>query len=180
MNLFLITTLNGLAVLLLGVALLWNHEKVEQGLKAFPRSQPATWILLFVATAWFLFHISRLGEADYGNFKQYIALGFFALAVLSLFFTPDFLGIRALAALFLLVADVNLKAAFMQWHLPQRLLLVAYTYVLIALAIYLAVSPFRARDAIQWLYASRARVRITGGVLVALGLALGGIAISMA
>jgi len=135
--------------------------------------------LLFVATAWFLFHISRLGEADYGNFKQYIAMGFFALAVLSLFFTPDFLGIRALAAIFLLVADVNLKAAFMQWQFPQRLLLVSYTYILIVLALYLAISPFRVRDALQWLYHAPKRVRFTGGLLAFLGLALCGVGVTM-
>ena len=179
MNLALISLLNGLALVLLGVALLRNHPGIENKLKAFRRSQPATWILLFIATAWFLFHISRLGEADYGNFKQYIALGFFALAVLSLFFTPDFLGIRALAAIFLLVADVNLKAAFMQWQFPQRLLLVSYTYSLIVVALYLAISPFRARDALDWLYDIPKRARITGGLLTFLGLAIGGVGMTM-
>lgn len=179
MNLLIISLLNGLLLAALGIALLSGRPGVEHALKAFPRSQTATYILVALATAWFLFHISRLGEADYGNFKQYIGLGFFAIAVLGVLYVPDFLGVRALAALFLLVADLNLRTAYMQWEVPQRLVLVTWTYVLIVLALYLAISPFRVRDALHWLYDKTARPKIFGIGLSGFGLLLALIGFTM-
>ncbi len=180
MNLLIISLLNGLFLTALGVALLSGRPPVERALKAFPRSQPATYLLVALATVWFLFHISRLGEADYGNFKQYIGLGFFAIAVLGVLYVPDFLGVRALAALFLLVADLNLRTAYMRWEVPQRLVLVTWTYFLIILALYLAISPFRVRDTLHWLYRKATRPKMLGAALTAFGLLLAFIGFTMA
>lgn len=178
MSLFLITLLNGLFLLALGAVFLWNGPGVEKTARALPRSKPATWILMGAGTAWFLYHVTNFGEADYGNFKQYLFIAFFAIAALSFFWTPDFLAVRGLSILMLLVANENLDAAFMRWEDPQRLVFVAYTYVMIVLAMYLAISPFRVRDFLEWAYAKAGRIKATGAGLLALGLALAAIALT--
>jgi len=179
MDLILITLLNGLVVLALGVAFAWSNPRIVSLLTAFPRSRSATLVVMGLATVWFLFHVSRLGEADYGNYRHYIGLGFFTLAILAYFFTPDFLVIRGTCVLLLLTAKENLDAAYMEWEHPQRLFLVTFTYLVIFLALYLAVSPFRVRDFLNWAFDKSSRAQVFGAVLALIGAALVGTAVSM-
>ena len=172
MSLFLITLLNGVALAVRGACFLWSPAKFVEAIQAFPRSKRATYLLMGLGSAWFLYHVTQLGEADYGNFKSYLFAGFLAVALLSFYWVPDFLAVRGLCILLLLLAKVHLDAAFMQWDLPQRLVFVAYTYVLIFLALYLAVSPFRVRQFLRWAYRRIPRARAFGAALGGAGIVL--------
>lgn len=178
MNLPLITLLNGAFFVGLGICFFWRPPTVEMALKQAPRSPTVTWVLSVVATAWFLLHISQLGEADYGNYRHYLLMGFFGLAVASAWVAPDFLAVRAGCVLLLLVANENLGAAYMQWDYPQRLVLVVVSYAAILLALYLAISPFRVRDFLQWVFGGVYRSRFTGAATAAVGLLLAGVSMS--
>ncbi len=173
MSLFIITLLNALSLIALGAAFIWGGAKWEGLAKAFPRSKVATLVTLGLGTAGFLYHITQLGEADYGNYKQYLLIGFTAVAVLSYFWVPDFLSVRGLTVIGLLLAKVNLDAAYMLWDIPQRLFLVSFSYLLIFLCLYLAVSPFRVRDFLNWAYQKAARPKAFGSALSVIGILLG-------
>jgi hypothetical protein len=62
---------------------------------------------------------------------------------------------------------------------PPHLVLNALAYLMIILALWLAVSPFRVRDFFQWLFARPNRPRFVGAVISAYGLVLLGTALSM-
>jgi hypothetical protein len=69
-----------------------------------------------------------------------------------------------------------LDAAYMEWNYPQRLVLVSFVYVCIALAIWLGALPYRLRDFFEWLFRTSGRPRAVGCALLGCGVLLGAIA----
>lgn len=172
MSLFLATLIPGLLLLSTGALLLWNAPVVGATAKSFPRSRRAAWVLFGAGTAWFLYIVTRLTEADFGTYKLVLFVLFAAIAILSFKLVPDFLAVRGLAVLVLLAAGSFLSAAFMQWDFPQRLLMVAFVYVAIIAALFLAGYPYRMRDFLEWLFARPSRVRAAGALCAGYGLLL--------
>jgi len=173
MSLFLATLLPGLFLALLGGVLLWNDSRVGSTAKALPRSRRCAWLFFGASAGWFMIRLSHVGESDLIFFQQPlpVMLGFGALAVLAFIYTPDFLAVRGLCVLTLLAAEPLLRAAYMEWSHPQRLLMVTAVYIGLALALYLAAAPYRLRDFFEWLFAKAGRARGLGALLLVYGLA---------
>jgi hypothetical protein len=171
MSLFLATLLPGLLLAALGGFLCWPGA--GPAAKALPRSQQAAWALFGLGALWFMWRLSRAGEADLIFFQAPapVMIAFGVLAVLAFIYTPDFLAVRGLAVLILLGAEPLLNAAYMEWEHPQRLLMVTAVYAALAAALYLAAYPYRLRDWFDWLFRTAARPRIVGGVILVYGLA---------
>jgi hypothetical protein len=171
MSLFLATLIPGLLLALGGAFLFWPGAAPVA--KALPRSQVASWALFGLGALWFMWRLSRTGESDLIFFQTPapVMIGFGALAVLAFIFTPDFLAVRGLSVLVLLGAEPLLRAAYMEWSHPQRLLMVTAVYLGLTAALYLAAYPFRLRDFFDWLFRSPGRPKLLGAVLLAYGLA---------
>lgn len=176
MTLFLATLLVGLLLLALGGALAADTSLVRSALRGFPRSTAAAYVLFGTAAAWFLFRVSHLSEADFGQFRTQLFLGFAAVAVLSFFYVSEFLAVRGLASLVLLTASPLLDTAFTRYDIHQRLFMVSFVYIALTLAIYLGAAPYRLRDMIEWLQRVPGRARWVGALLAAYGLLLTGVA----
>lgn len=168
MTLFTATLLTGLLLLAAGLVVALGGKGTERALRAFPRSETAARVLVGVAGAWFLWHVYHLSEADFGRFRWFWMAGFGTLLLLAFRHAPDFLAVRGAAALGLLAALELLRAAYMQ-EPGQRLLLVGTVYAGIFLALWLAVSPFRMRDGLAWVYDARARATVAGFATAAWG-----------
>jgi hypothetical protein len=124
-----------------------------------------------IASAWFLYKVLNLGPADFGQYRHLLFVVFLVTALGSFYYVPDFLAVRGLAALVLLVAAELLGAAFLEP--PQsRLFLVSFVYLAIVAALYLGASPYRLRDFLDWLYRKDVRPRVFGGIFAAYGAVL--------
>jgi hypothetical protein len=172
MSLFFTTLSTGLALFTLGLALLSNHSIIVSSLKGFPRSTTATVMLFGTAAIWFLFRVWNLSMADFGEFRGLLFVLFALVALLSFIYVPDFLAVRGLASLMLLVASPLLDSAYMRYELPQRLALVSPVYLFIVLSLWLGAQPYRMRDFLEWLYRGNSRARVIGGIASVYGLAL--------
>mgnify|MGYP006090287029 FL=1 len=173
MTLFQATLATALVLLATGGHLLWHGARTEQQLKAFPRSKTAAYILMGSAASWFLYLVLQLGPSDFGQYRTQLFGIFLVTAIGSFYYAPDFLAVRGLAGLTLLISGVLLDAAYMQ--VPQsRLFLVSFVYLCIVLAIILGAAPYKLRDFFDWLYRKPQRSRLLGlsialyGVLLAL------------
>ena len=82
------------------------------------------------------FKILNLYPADFGAYKHILLSIFLAITFASFYLVPDFLGVRALAGLALLIASLLLDAAYMQ-DPASRLFLVSFVYLVILLALIL-------------------------------------------
>ena len=172
MTLFTATLITALALLLSGGILLWNREQVSSIARGLPRSRRFTILIFGIGTVWFLWKIAHLGEADFGNYRTLLLIIFAAIALLSYFFVPDFLAIRGVCVVALLASGELLDAAFSLYDIPTRLFLVVFAYLMICVAIYLAVVPYRARDFLQWLFKTPGRPKLIGGLIAFYGLIL--------
>lgn len=173
MSLFLATLLPGLFLALLGVLLLINSPAISSTAKAIPRSQRAAYLFFGLGAVWFIWRVSQLGESDliFAKSPTPLILGFAVLAALSFIYVRDFLAVRGLSILMLLAGEPLLTAAYMEYHHPQRLLMVTAVYIGLSLALYLGAAPYRLRDIFDWLFRVPSRPRLVGGILFAYGLA---------
>lgn len=178
MSLFWATLLSGLVLIAAGGSYFLKGPSLKSWSIAWPRSKQAALVLFGPATLWFLWLILNLSQADFGDYKNLLLLGFGGVAIGSFFVVRDFLAARGLAVLMLLAARPLLDAAYMQFQHPQRLLLVIAVYIGIVLALWVGASPFRMRDFYTWLYAKPQRARMVGGIVAIYGIILAVTALS--
>lgn len=176
MTLYQATLFTGLFLIAFGAHFLVHGIRTAERAQAFPRSRLAAYALMGTATAWFLYHVTQLGPADFGQYKHLLFALFLTVAVGAFFVVPDFLAVRGLAALILLLAGVLLDAGFMQ--APKSIPLNIFVYFAIVIAIVLGATPYKLRDFFEWLYRKDIRPRVFGGVFAAYGVLLLAVAFS--
>ena len=146
----------GLFLILSHLPALFGASSVQRHLKQFPRSTPAGAVLFTAAAGWFfwLLYSTDLGEFSSmrGKFLMFTGVAY----VLTLRFGMEFLSVRALGMLLLLVAEPLLESA---WLRPEtgRLWLVALVYLWIVCGLFFIGTPYILRDLISWASGSALR-----------------------
>lgn len=177
-TLFTFTLLTAIVLAAAGLPLLVAARGLEQRLRELPRNLPLGVFTMLLGGGWFLWKISQLGQADFGDYKVLLFILFAATLVGSLLYVRDFLAVRGLAILVLLSANVGLKTAFGEYDIPQRIPLVLVLYIAIVLAIWAGIAPYVGRDWLAWLYKDQKRVKILGGLLTGTGALLAVLALT--
>lgn len=172
MSLFLATLLTAVVVFFVALPFIAGGQGAQRVASGWMRSMVAAVILFGGAAVWFLWHISQLGPADFGQYKQWLLILFGVAGIGAFYYIPDFLAVRGLAALVLLSARALLDIAYMQYDQPQRLVLVTFVYVAIIAALYFGTVPYRLRDLFNWLWAKPCRARALGAVLALWAIAM--------
>ncbi|MBC8326920.1 MAG: hypothetical protein H8E27_14970 [Verrucomicrobia subdivision 3 bacterium] len=125
----------------------------------FPRNETAGWTLMLAGMAWFLWVLSDETLADFEKFRTHFQVFIVATGVGSCFFLKDFLAVRGLAVVFLMLAKLIVDAA--RWHPSDwRLVLVVLAYALVVKAMWFTVAPWRMRDIIDWATVSERRFKM--------------------
>lgn len=174
-SLFSFTLLTGLLLLALGALFIRGGAGWQRALERFPRSELAAYLTMGLGGAWFLYKVWNLAPADelFGPSTRLVLFAVFGITWAGSFFVvKDFLAVRGLSVLVLLLAATGLETAYMRFEVPSRLFLVSLIYALVVLAIYLGVSPFRWRDFVGWLFRRPTRPRVLGTLLAGYGLLL--------
>jgi hypothetical protein len=168
MKLSLLSILLGVGMGLPQVYGLANPAGLAAAVKKFPRNLPVGIALMLLATAWFLWIVNAEPIADFSAYKPAMLAGFAAVGVLSCFFVQDFLAVRGLAVLLLLLAKLMVDTG--RPHLGQSpfvLVIQAWAYVFVVLGIWFTIAPWRLRDILAWATATEARTRLLCGVRLA-------------
>ncbi len=176
-NLEFVQVAVGIALLLSHIWALLKGDSLATPLQKFPRSKGWGFILLTVAAAWSLWLMCTM---DLGEFtpKRPILIGIIPVAyLLTLFFVEEFLAVRALGMVALLVACVVLDAAFLNDD-PFRFPLVVLAYAWIVSALFMVGKPYLLRDGIGWLTEKAGRLKLAALSGIAYGLLLIGIALA--
>lgn len=142
-----------------------NPEGYAGALRKFPRSVQWGYALMTVATAWFLYNVSQESIADFAAYKKHMMIAFGAIGVGACIFLKDFLAVRGLAVVLLLLAKLMVDTG--RPHLeesPWVLANQALAYVLVIMGIWLTISPWRLRDWIQWNTAEDQRMKVGAAV----------------
>jgi len=167
--------LSTLAILLgLGLGLpqlygLMKPAKFREAVRKFPRSEPWGYALMLLGTAWFLWNLDQENISDFAAYKKALLIGFAAVGVATCIYVRDFLAVRGLAVVFLLLAKLMVDTA--RWEDTEwRLVIVTWAYVLVIAGMWFTVSPWRLRDLLNWGTATDQRVRLGCGLRLAFGL----------
>jgi len=148
-----------------------NPPGFAASLRKFPRSLPWGYALMLLGTAWFLWNLSQESIADFASYKNVLLAGFAAVGIGACIFVQDFLAVRGLAAVLLLLAKLMVDTG--RPHLGESawvLLIQAWAYVLVLVGMWLTISPWRLRNVLEWATANEKRIKIGCGIRLAFGL----------
>jgi len=154
-----------LALILAHVWALKNTAKTQAFLKAFPRTYKWGVILLTIDFLWGEFALANMDMGEFytmrDKFMFIVAGGYVAVLI----YVKEFLAVRALGSLMLLVAGPVLTAAFLQPPV-SRLLLPIIAYVWIIVGMFFIGMPFLMRDWVNALLAKPQRwnLAVYGGI----------------
>jgi hypothetical protein len=137
--------------------------------RKFPRYTPIGYVLMLLATFWFVSYVQRENIADFEGMKPYLSGLFLIVGIGSCIFVKDFLPVRGLAVLMLLVAKLMVDTA--RWEeTTWRLVISIWAYVFVVVGVWFTVSPWRMRDLIQWGTSTESRTRMLSAIRLAFGL----------
>ena len=165
MRLSILSILLGVGMGLPQVYGLARPTKLADAVKKFPRNFAAGVVLMLLGTGWFIWNVNNEPIADFSVFKPYMIAGFAAVGVLSCIFIQDFLAVRGLAVVLLLLGKLMVDTG--RPHLgesPFVLVIQTWAYVLIIAGIWFTITPWRLRDLLSFATANETRVRIGSAV----------------
>lgn len=166
-----LAVLLGLAVA--AVSLYGVLQPVSFGAAArkFPRFTPVGYPLMFLATGWFLYNLSIESVSDFTSFKPLLYLLFAGVGIGACIFVKDFLPVRGLAVVLLLLAKLMVDTGRPHLgHTPWVLIWQTWAYAMALGGMWFTISPWRLRDLINWATATEQRTRTVNGVRVVFGL----------
>ncbi len=156
----------------LGLPQIWGLLKPASfgsALRGFPRSEKWGYPLMLLATAWFVWNLKQENISDFAAWKPLMLVGFAAIGVLTCIFVRDFLPVRGLAILLLLLAKVVLD--LQRWAgTDWKNVVTVLAYIWVLAGVVLTISPWWLRDWIHWMTVNETRVRIGCGLRLVLAL----------
>src|ERR1044071_2345223 len=167
-----LSTLSILLGLGLGVPQLFGlmrPTRFREAVRRFPRSEAWGYALMMLGTVWFLWNLNQENISDFAAYKKAMLIGFGAVGVCACIFVRDFLAVRGLAIVFLLLAKLMVDTA--RWEETEwRLVIVTWAYLMVVGGMWFTISPWRLRDFLTWGTATDNRIRIGCGMRLAFGL----------
>ena len=179
MLVFKLSTLTILLGLGLGLPQIYgfvNPTGFAAAVRRFPRSLPWGYVLMLLGTAWFVYNLSQESISDFAAYKNILFAAFAAVGIGSCIYVQDFLAVRGLAVVFLLLAKLMVDTG--RPHLAESslvLIIQTWAYVLVILGIWLTVSPWRLRDFLNWATANEKRIKVGCSIRLAFGLFVAGL-----
>lgn len=153
---------------------------VQGWLKRFPRNQQAGQIIMAIGMAWFWLLIApdnmgklsalQMDLGEFNNIKPMLRLIVPAALVAVCISIRDFLAVRALGVLGLMVAAPLLEGAFLK-DPTSRLLIPIFAYALLTKSLFWVGMPYLFRDAVTWVTASETRWKMAAFAGLAYGIA---------
>lgn len=158
----------GLIVAVANLFALLQPTKFADLARKFPRSVPIGTVLTLAGTAWFVWNVSQESLADFESLKNFLYILFIAVGLGTCLFVQDFLAVRGLAVVMLLLGRLMVDSE--RWAPSEwRLVIAVWAYVMVVAGMWFTISPWRLRDMIQWATANEKRIRITSAARLAFG-----------
>src|SRR5687768_7729834 len=159
----------GMIVVALNLFGLLKPKAFAEAARKFPRYTPAGYVLTLLGTAWFLYYVSQESVSDFAAMKKFFYLLFGGVGIATCIFVRDFLPVRGLAVVLLLLAKLMTDAA--RWSSSNwSLVISAWAYGMVLAGMWFTVSPWRLRDLVNWSVATESRTRLLSGVRFGFGL----------
>ena len=143
-------------------------------LRKFPRSVWPGIVFLTIALVWCSIIVTQAREDGMAVPKNVVYLFLAAVYIGLIVLKFDFLAVRGIAILLLMIAKVVVDSAN-QLDTPWRLVMTVIAYIWAIAGMWFTVSPYRMRDLIEWATATDARLRTLSAIGCVFGLFLVGL-----
>jgi hypothetical protein len=146
-------------------------KQFGEAAKKFPRHLPTGIVLMLLGTAWFVWNVHVEPIADFKPIKPYLMAAFAAVGVGACFVVQDYLAVRGLAVVMLLVAKLMVDSG--RPHLgetPWVYVIQVWAYVLAVAGIWFTLWPWRLRDLLNWATANENRIKFGSALRLAFAL----------
>ena len=169
-----------LAALTVGPAVygLMNPGSLAEFARGLARNVTAGYILIAVGTVWFIVILEGETLADFEAYKFKMQVFFALLGVGACIYLKDFLAVRGMAVVLLLLAKLTIETARYA-DTSWRLVLIVMAYIWIVSGMVFTVSPWRFRDAMDWKFSDEDRTRKMCVVRLLMGLLLLGLGLTV-
>ena len=158
----------GALVVALNVFGVIQPARFAVAVRKFPRSVPIGYALTLGGTVWFMWNVAHESLADFESLKPFLFTLFIAVGLGTCIFVRDFLAVRGLSVLLLLLAKLMVDTE--RWaNTEWRLVIGAWAYVLVLAGIWFTISPWRLRDILDWNAANPGRMRLGSAARCAFG-----------
>ena len=161
----------GLVLIAVHVLALVKVKPVQAWLKTLPRNEIAGMIILAIDFAWCFLIWSEMDLGEFFKFEKTVqmvlVIGFLAVG----YYVREFLAVRAIGLLLILMACPVLDAAMLQPPV-SRLLVVLLAYVWVIKGMFYVGMPFLMRDGIDWVTEKPSRWKMSAMAGMAYGVAV--------
>ncbi|MGO8837003.1 MAG: hypothetical protein ACLQAH_07070 [Limisphaerales bacterium] len=168
MKLSLLSILLGAGMSVPQIYGLTKPAQLAAAARKFPRNLPIGIALMLLATAGFIWNVNIEPIADFSAYKPAMMIGFAAVGVLSCIYVQDFLAVRGLAVIMLLLAKLMVDTG--RPHLGQSawvLVIQVWAYLLVIAGIWFTVVPWKLRDVLNWATANESRIIVGSSIRLA-------------
>jgi hypothetical protein len=136
-----------------------NTDATQSFLRKFPRDYKWGAILLTIDFFWAMLLMSYMDMGEFFHLRSWFLMIIPVAFALVLIFVREFLAVRALGALMLLVSGPVLTAAFLQPP-ASRILIPILAYAWIITGMFFVGMPFLMRDGVNWITNTTTRWKI--------------------
>ena len=148
-----------------------NPQRFRDFARKFPRSVPWGIAFLTISAVWCSIIVSGASEEGMVIRKEIVYAFIWGIYAGLIFLKFDFLAVRGLAIVLMLIAKVIVDSAN-QLETPWRLVMTVLAYIWAIASMWFTVSPWRMRDLLDWVTATDARTRLKCGIGCAVGVLL--------
>jgi hypothetical protein len=171
MRLSLLAILLGMGMGLPQIYAFANPQKFAVSVRGFSRNLPVGIFLMLLGTAWFVWNVNAEPVADFAAYKTAMLVAFSAIGILSCFFVQDFLAVRGLAVVLLLLAKAMVDTG--RSHLGEThwvWVIQGWAYLLVLAGGWFTITPWKLRDFLNWSTATQERIKLFSGIRLAFAL----------
>ena len=165
------STILGAAIIAGRLPGVFAPEMFNAHARKFPRSVLWGRILMGICAVWAGIVMYNAAVDEFAWLKPLVVIGVPIAYWLVIQFADQFLAIRGVAALLLLIAKVTLNAADLS-DSPSRLIVTVLAYFWVCVAVWMASAPHQVRDWLNFVTANATRCRTTCSLGAAVGVFL--------
>ncbi len=172
MTITLFSCILGLTLISSGITLFKLKPSMEQTFYRWLRNDVLGIVVFLIPATWFMFKLTQLGEADFGQYKNWLLLLFGFTFIGCCIYWRDFLIVRGLAMLTLMSIDALFKISYMSEAIVSPVISLLF-YIFILIALYCGCYPYCIRNIFPKAFGKNCRyIKYTGMFCITYGIVL--------
>ena len=172
MSITLFSCILGFSLISCGVVFLKLKPSMERVFYRWLRNDVFGVVVFLIPATWFMFKLAQLGEADFGQYKNWLLLLFGFTFMGCCIYWRDFLIVRGLAMFTIMSVDALFKISYMSEAVVSPAISLLF-YVFIIIALYCGCYPYCIRNILPKAFGKNCRyIKYTGMFCITYGIVL--------